>query len=129
MRVKVKEQEKDFQTQTNEYAQRCIKSMREELDEQRERISSEGALSVEVRSGWYFPGGDLPNSKPTEYKILLGTGGPASQIRGELDEYSQPETAKFEYQDWFKPWTPANNLSDEEEKTLLEYAQQFYFGE
>jgi len=122
--------EKDFQEVTNDYARRSISSMREELadEEQRERIGSEGALSVEVRSDWYCPGGDMPDTKPTEYKILLGTGGPASRIVGELDQWCQPENARFEYQDWFKPWTVAH-LSDEDETTLLEYARQFYFGD
>lgn len=63
-----------------------------------------------------------------EHRILLGTGGPATRIVGELDEYGQPTNAKFEYQDWFKPWTAANDLSEEEEKTLLEFASQFWFG-
>jgi hypothetical protein len=128
--MKTKTQEKDFQTVTNEYAARSIKGMREELDneESRERISSEGALDVEVRGDWHTPG-NVEDSKPTEYFILLGTGGPAARIRGELDEYCQASTAVFEYQDWFKPWTAAQLMSEEEEKTLLEYAQQFYFGD
>lgn len=122
--------EKDFQTVANEHAHGSIEWMREHLDDEdaRERISSEDALEVSVRSDWYAPG-DSSAVKPTEYKILLGTGGPATRIVGELDEYGQPTNAKFEYQDWFKPWTAANDLSDEEEATLLEFAQQFYFCE
>jgi len=81
-----------------------------------------------VRNSWHTPG-DTDNEKPTDYFILLGTGGPASRIVGELDKWCQPETAHFEYQDWFKPWTAVNDLSNEEEKTLLEYASYFYFGE
>jgi len=122
--------EKDFQEVANEYAHNSIQNMREELDDekQRDRISSESALEVQVKSDWYTPGEDGAN-KPTEYFILLGTGGPAARIRGKLDQYCQPETAVYEYQDWFKPWTPANDTTDEEDKTLLEYAQQFWFGE
>ena len=122
--------EKDFQTEANEYAHGSIEWMREHLDnnDQRERISSEDALDVEVRSDWHTPG-MASEDRATEYRILLGTGGPASRIVGDLDEYGQPTNARFEFQDWFKPWTAANDLSDEQEKTLLEYAQQFYFGE
>ncbi len=121
--------ERDFQEVANEYAHGSIATMREELDdaEQRERIAFEGALEVEVRGGWYTPG-DRGASKPVEYFILLGTGGPASRIRGALNQYGEPTTAVFEYQDWFKPWTVAQT-SDEEDATLLEYAGQFWFGE
>jgi hypothetical protein len=121
--------EKPFQEVANEHGHNAAEWMREALDdeEQRDRIT-ENALEVQVRSGWYSPG-DEKNAKPVEYFILLGTGGPATRIKGELDEYGQPETANFEYQDWFKPWTAANNLTDEEAATLLEYARQFYFGD
>lgn len=124
--------EPDFQEAANKAAHNSIENMREELDseEQRERISSEGALSVEVRSDWYAPGTvDEENTKPTEYCILLGTGGPATRIVGKLNRWCQPETAVYEYQDWFKPWTAANDLTREQDATLLEYAQQFWFGE
>jgi hypothetical protein len=122
--------EKDFQTVANEYAKHSIERMREELDseEERERISSEGALEVTVRTDWYTPGFDGAN-KPTEYCILLGTGGPAARIRGELNQYCEPTTAVYEYQDWFKPWTAAKTETVEDDQTLLEYAQQFWFGE
>ena len=120
--------EKSFQQVANEHAHNSIERMRQHLDdeEQRDRISSEDALFIQVRSDWHIPGesGDL-----TEYEILLGTGGPATRIRGDLSEHKEPMTATFEYQDWFKPWTAANDLTDEQEATLLQYAQQFWFGE
>jgi len=124
--------EENFQEVANRAAHNSLEWMREHLDdeEQRERIMSEDALEVSVRGDWHSPcSANEDGSKPTEYYILLGTGGPATRIIGELDDWCQPETARFEYQDWFKPWTAANDLSDEEEKTLLEYARQFYFGE
>lgn len=122
--------ERDFQEVANEYAHGSIKHMRDRLDDerQRENICSEGALEVQVRGDWHTPGDKEAASEPTEYFILLGTGGPAARIRGKLDECFQPETAMFEYQDWFKPWTVAQT-SDEEDATLLEYAKQFWFGE
>lgn len=126
--MKAKQQEENFQEVTNKYAANSIASMREELadEEQRERICSEGALEVSVREGWHSPGSE--KEKPVEYYILLGTGGPASRIIGELSEYGTPETARFEYQDWFKQWTEAH-LSKADQETLLEYANQFWFGE
>lgn len=101
----------------------------ENSDDARQAIE-ESALSVEVRSGWYTPGGD---STPEEFCILLSTGGPACRIRGELDHYMQPRRAWIEYQDWFTPWieyhgeygTPSNVDQD----TLIEFASVFYFGE
>lgn len=122
--------EEDFQEVANKAAHNSLEWMREHLEdeEQRERIGSEDALEVCVRSDWHTPGDDSA-SKPTEYFILLGTGGPATRIIGELDQWCQPTTARYEHQDWFKPWTAANDLSNEEEATLLQYAQQFYFGE
>ncbi len=90
-----------------------------------ERIQ-EGPLAVEVRSDWHSPGDE--NDKPTEYKVLLCTGGPAVRIIGKLDEYGQPETVKLEYQDWFTPWE-LYRTTEEEYEALLTYAQQFYYGE
>lgn len=95
-------------------------------DRAQQRIT-EDALSLEVRSDWHVPG-DPDGAMPGEYNILLGTGGPASRIVGDLDEHCQPTSARFEYQDWFKPWTKAW-VTGEDEAVMLKYAQQFYFGE
>src|ERR1700747_1090864 len=99
-RAKVAEKEKDFQTIANEHGHGALEWMREHMDDQaqRENIASEDALEVSVRGDWHTPG-DADNSKPTEYYILLGTGGPATRITGKLDEWCQPEKAVFEYQD------------------------------
>jgi len=94
-------------------------------DRARERIE-EDALSVEVRGDWHTPG-DEDGSAPTEYNILITTGGPAARITGNLDR-GQPTSAVFEYQDWFKPWTEVYTGSADAE-ILLQYAQCFYFGE
>jgi len=83
----------------------------------------EDPLCIEVRTDWHTPGEE---TKSTEYMILLCTGGPAVRIVGDLDGYQQPETANLEYQDWFTPWEQYP-LTGEEEKTLLTYAQHFYF--
>lgn len=86
----------------------------------------EDALSVEVRTDWHAVGAE--DSAPTHYRILLCTGGPACQIIGELTEHLEPKTARIEYQDWGTPWTNYP-LSSDEEAIVLEYAQQFYYGE
>ncbi len=91
-------------------------------DEARERIQ-EDALSVEVRADWHEVGGD---SEPTDFTILLTTGGPAVRIMGELQD-GQPHRAWLEVQDWGTSWTEYRDdgLSD----VLLAYAGCFYFGE
>jgi len=99
----------------------------ENEDEARERIN-EDPLEVQIRSDWFTPS-ETP--EPSEYKILLCTGGPAVRIVGELGQFNEPSTAKIEYQDWFTPWT---ELQDEDERkvnesALLTYARCFYFGE
>ena len=94
-------------------------------DRARERIE-EDALSVEVRSDWHTPGDE--DADATDYQILITTGGPAARIVGELDQYKQPRTAIFEYQDWFKPWTEVYTDSADTE-VMLTYARCFYFGE
>lgn len=95
----------------------------ESQDDAQQRIQ-EDPLSVEVRSGWYNPG-ETP--EPSEFQILLCTGGPAVRILGELDHYKQPCRAWIEYQDWGTPWT--HYYAPEATSTLLAYCQQFYFGE
>ena len=87
----------------------------------------EDPLSIQVRTDWYTPG--ETDNKPTDYNILLCTGGPACRIIGELDQYCQPENARIEYQDWFTPWTEYRETTTEEDHMLLQYTQQFYFGD
>jgi hypothetical protein len=96
-------------------------------EEARERIQ-EDALSVQVRGDWHTPG-DEDAGKPTEFEILLCTGGPAVRIRGDLDEHLQPDRAYIEHQDWGTPWQQIFGLSSEQQEALLTYCQQFYFGE
>lgn len=91
-------------------------------DEARERIQ-EDTLAIEVRSGW-TPLGDTLTAD--EFMILLSTGGPATRIMGELDEYGEPRRAWLEVQDWFQPWT---QFIGADQDVLLAYARCFYFGE
>ena len=96
-----------------------------DVEEARERIEQD-ALSVEVRSDWHTPGDE--EAKPSQFRILLCTGGPAVQIRGELNEYSEPSRAWLEVQDWFVPWAEMY-LGEGSQDVLLTYARCFYFGE
>jgi len=96
-----------------------------DAEEARERIEQD-ALSVDVRSDWHTPGDE--DSKPSQFRILLCTGGPAVQIRGELNDYMEPSRAWLEVQDWFVPWEEMY-LGEGSQDILLAYARCFYFGE
>lgn len=93
-------------------------------EEARERIE-EDPLSVEVRSDWHSLGGI---SAPAEFRILLGTGGPATQIVGELDDNGEPTSARLQVQDWGTPWTDYRGDAISQDD-LLTYCRCFYFGE
>lgn len=88
-------------------------------DKARENVQND-PLSVEVRSGWDIVGGDL---SAAEFRIVLCTGGPHVEIRGELDN-GTPCRAWMMYQDW---GTPLTQYFDGEGSTLLAYCQEFYF--
>lgn len=102
-----------------------------DADKAREAIYK-SPLSVEVRTGWFTPGNI--DESPSEYCLLLCTGGPAVRIIGTLGNYSEPDTARIEYQDWGTPWEkllPSEfpNLSwEESDALLLSYARQFWYG-
>lgn len=95
-----------------------------ESREDAEQRILEDALSVEVRSDWHAPD---DADDPTEFQILLCTGGPAVRIMGELDQ-GEPCRAWLEYQDWGTPWTERINQPGDHD-ALLTYARCFYFGE
>lgn len=103
----------------------------EKLDEYHDRDSAEQAidedpLEISVRdNAWHSL--DDTSFDPDEYRILLTTGGPAVQVKGELRS-KQPRNAQLQCQDWFTPWTDVE-ISSEEDDYLLAYAQHFYFGD
>ena len=94
-----------------------------ENEEEARNMIHEDPLEIMVRSDWEPTCETLT---PTEFCILLTTGGPAVRIRGELNEYREPCRAWLEVQDWFKPWTQFFPASQD---TLLTYASCFYYGE
>lgn len=89
-------------------------------------VIHEDALSVETRDGWRCIG--VESAGPESYRIVLCTGGPHVEIRGQLDCFNEPETARLFYQDWGTPLTDLE-LSSDDEACLLDYARVFYFGE
>lgn len=94
-------------------------------DSAKEELES-NALSLEVRPDWH-PLGDT--DAPREYSILLCTGGPAVRITGNL-EGDDASSAALQYQDWYTSWEDFNDMSSEEGRILLDYAQQFsFYGE
>jgi len=48
-----------------------------------------------------------------EYEILLGTGGPADRVYVITDFSGAIESAKYQFQDWFQPWTTAEGQDSE----------------
>lgn len=94
----------------------------ENEDDARQRID-EDSLSIEL-GGWWTPGSE---PEPTEYRILLGTGGPAVRIVGDLDRGNEPASAVLEVQDWFKPWTEYRSADRDDDEILLAYVQCFSF--
>ena len=102
-------------------------------DQDREAIAEainqeiqEYPLSVQVRSGWESLGAEL---EPAEFLIELSTGGPASRIVGELDQWQQPTRPRLQHQDWWKPWTEYLDATSAQGEALDWFCSQFYFGE
>lgn len=93
--------------------------------EEAEQRILEDALSVEVREDWHAAGDTCAD--PSEFRILLCTGGPHVQIRGELSQ-CEPSRAWLEYSDWFTGLTERVNRPGDME-ALLSYARCFWFGE
>jgi hypothetical protein len=89
---------------------------------------NEDPLSLELRSDWYTLDSSAEDRKPAEFCLLLCTGGPACRIIGTLDEYSQPDRARIEHQDWGTPWIDYP-LTQAQEDDVLTYCRCFYFGD
>lgn len=123
------EEDGDWATANPEDAEELaqLESERGEAEdmEDAERRIAEDPLQVLVRCDWFCPGSSDSRAEPTEFEILLTTGGPAVRIRGELDN-SQPTRAYLQVQDWGTPWT---DYLEADGDVLLTYAQQFYFGD
>ena len=82
-------------------------------------------LSCEVRSGW-----EAHSSKFTalEFRIMLGTGGPAYWIAGDLDQHDEPTGVKAFHQDWYEP-EQVIYLNEKEQEAVDWFAGLFYWGQ
>jgi hypothetical protein len=126
LRERMDSDDQDDQLCDNELEE--LRDLDEEADgndclEDAERRIDDDPMSIQVRSDWGDPGGEL---EATEYMILLSTGGPATRIIGGLDQYGQPDSADLQAQDWYTPWESCNDADGD---VLLQYASRFYFGE
>ena len=65
--------------------------------------------------------------KPAEFEILLSTGGPATRIVGELNQYKEPTWPRHNIRGWFKPWTEYLDATSAQDEALDWYLGQFYF--
>jgi hypothetical protein len=98
----------------------CIKDLLDRLASSGNSDTEADLINDEINQ---YP---LEVKKTQGYELLLGTGGPATRIVGKLNEHGEPETAELQGQDWGTQWE-RTELQDEE--TLLQFAQHFYFGE
>lgn len=54
------------------------------------------------------------------WEILLGTGGPADRVVVVTDYNGAIESAEYQFQDWFQPWTAAE---DQDEDLVRRFAE------
>ena len=96
--------------------------------EHAEEAAREVPLSVEVRADWVTPG--QPSTGPAEFRTLMGTGGPASRIVGDLDQWAEPvpESLRVEGQDWGTPWLPIDCGSGAESAALGWFTRLFWYS-
>ena len=98
----------------------CIKDLLDRLASSGNSDTEADLINDEINQ---YP---LEVKKTQGYELLLGTGGPATRIVGKLNEHGEPETAELQGQDWGTLWERTEN---QDEETLLQFAQLFYFGE
>ncbi|MCY4356880.1 MAG: hypothetical protein OXD01_05085 [Gammaproteobacteria bacterium] len=80
-------------------------------------------LSVEMRSVDWQQFGE-PNYLPDEYRIVLTSGGPNTQVFGTLDSECEAGTAEIQY--WHaSKMVVLEDLSKHEQDALLWFAQEF----
>lgn len=86
------------------------------------------ALSVEIRCNeWHQPGDDYGTAD--EFRIVVCTGGPHVEIRGSLNQYSEPENAEIYAQDWFTGLEMLRDLDENDYEALSWFCSLFWFGE
>lgn len=93
-----------------------------ESREEVEREMREMPLCIEVRSGWSHPTGDLT---PAEYKIVLSSGGPHCELRGDLDNGSAHGPVRVLYSGWSESGE-LFDISDEQRRALNYFVDIFF---
>jgi hypothetical protein len=84
------------------------------------------ALSQEVRSDWRcFVATE--ECDPDEWRLVLCTGGPHVEVRGEFNNYGDPETASLWAADWGQSLAEVP-IPQSSADLLLWFAQTFYWG-
>ena len=96
----------------------------EAAEEALERLH-EQPLEVSARSGWHTPGSDCED---VEFRIILCTGGPHVEIRGDIGRYGEPSSPKLFSSDWFEGHERAP-LNEQQKDAVERFVQLFYFGE
>ena len=97
-----------------------------ESREDAEQRIMEDSLSLEFRGDWYTSDTEPADAaKPVEFILLLGTGGPATRLLGEIS-HGEPTHVRLQAQDWGTQWT---DYIGADQETLLTYCRCFYFGE
>ncbi len=67
-----------------------------------------------------------PHRESCEWEILLGTGGPADRVLVVTDFAGEVESASYQHQDWFTPWTDAFG---QESEIVERFASFFWFSD
>ncbi len=94
----------------------------DDADELRQRID-DMPLSVQVRTGWFAPGGK-DEAEPEEFEILLSTGGPALRVYGDIGG-----APSLQWQDWGTPWTSYHDTTHDQDKALSAFVGHFWLGD
>ena len=87
-------------------------------------LARDNALSVEVRSDWESSPSDF---RPAEYKIVLCTGGPHIELKGNFDMHQEPQSPRVLHRDWGTSGEYFKGVVERE--ALAWYVSQFYFGD
>jgi len=105
---------KDIQTEANRhYASQFDSEMRKLIDRWIEDGDDEALRELEEMPLSFEKVITNHRRETIEYEILLGTGGPADRVYVITDFSGAIESAEYQFQDWFQPWTTAEGQDSE----------------
>lgn len=117
----------EFQQITNKHYADFAKRIEETLD----KLDSEDEVVVEAARQELD---EMPlcieklitdhRNEEVTWEILLGTGGPAVRVSVFTDFEGNILSAEYQFQDWFKSWTTADNQN---QALMKRFANQYYF--